>query len=975
MSRDALVVGINLYNYQRLNSLSSPANDAEAIADRLQSYGDFKVWRLPEFSDPFDGNARKVARNKEVTLEQLENALVKLFKPSGKHVPDTALFFFSGHGLRKNRGIQEGYLATSAVDPARGNWGLSLQWLRRLLQESPIKQQIVWLDCCYSGELLNFAEADPGNRGKGHDRCFIAASREYEAAYEETSSDYSVLTKVLLDALHPKNRPDELVTNFTLTSAIEQSKEFRTAIQRPLFANSGSKIILTGCKVEERYSVLEGICPFKGLAYFDCNDEDPKYFYGRDALTDVLLEKVRESNFLTVLGPSGSGKSSVVRAGLLNQLKLGQRLSDSHTWPIYILSPGEHPLESLARVFVAPDLSEVERADQIRKAQELISSGSLGLCQLINAFESNRVVLAIDQFEECFTLCRDVVERQQFFECLLKALERLDKKLCLIITMRADFLGKCLEQDYNGLSKKIEDNIVGITPMDRDELTQVIIEPAKQVGLEVENELVNQMLVDTEGESGSLPLLQYTLTELWKHRSVNWLTLATYNQLGGVRGTLQKRADKVYESLSQQERDVTRRVFLELTHLGDWASEDTRRRITKRELITSPQSEILIDRVIQKLSAERLVVTTEYVEKGTTPHRVEIIDVAHEALIRHWPRLRNWIKEARVALKQKRDLEEAAEEWFSIGKSNELAYLLQGPKLSEAENFIENQGNDFPVSHLAQEFIRVSQTERDRIQQRERLQQRLRIGSIAAFLILVATGGALFGVQQNRSRTTLETIFLAKNAEEISKNMPALLLEAQKLGQSTSEEKINKSLYYYQKIISVINTILKDTESEKINNKLGEIRGRAENDLSALIEKYRIPMIKQHLTNGEIGEILQNTAYTDFENRYPEGALKETYKILMMNTGVNADLNQDGKLNNSEEAAQIPCSLLLMIEKLWKDFNRKCGWHESFSEPPCVQGKVEGELFYDLTLTAAIFDYPDGTGHLASRFNVCQHLE
>ncbi|MEB3182155.1 MAG: caspase family protein [Nostocaceae cyanobacterium] len=138
-------------------------------------------------------------------MTQLEEAIAQLFQPQGRNIPDTALLYFSGHGLRKNTGISEGFLATSDVNPDLGNWGIRLKWLRELLQESPVRQQIIILDCCYSGELLNFDEADPGDRGKGRDRCFIAASREFEVAYEGIGSHHSVLSEALLQGLDPKN--------------------------------------------------------------------------------------------------------------------------------------------------------------------------------------------------------------------------------------------------------------------------------------------------------------------------------------------------------------------------------------------------------------------------------------------------------------------------------------------------------------------------------------------------------------------------------------------------------------------------------------------------------------------------------------------------------------------------------------------------------------------------------------------------
>ncbi|MEO1375236.1 MAG: caspase family protein [Cyanobacteria bacterium J06635_10] len=239
MIRDALVVGINTYSDKSLKNLTAPAEDAEAVAQLLEKYGDFKVTRLPVF--PNKKNHRpKVGYKTKVTLTHLEKAIVKLFKPEGQ-VPDTALLYFSGHGLRKNQGIPEGFLATSDVNLDLNNWGVRLKWLRELLQESEVKQQIIILDCCHSGELLNFTEADPGDRGKGRDRCFIAASREFGKAYQGIDNPHSVFTSALLKALEPlQNR---WVTNYTLVDLLNQ--ESNSFPQRPIFGNSGEPINFT----------------------------------------------------------------------------------------------------------------------------------------------------------------------------------------------------------------------------------------------------------------------------------------------------------------------------------------------------------------------------------------------------------------------------------------------------------------------------------------------------------------------------------------------------------------------------------------------------------------------------------------------------------------------------------------------------------------------------------------------------------
>ncbi|NMG19457.1 pentapeptide repeat-containing protein [Brasilonema bromeliae] len=706
MSRDALVVGINTYSYERLTALTAPAQDAEAIATLLQNYGEFNVKRLPGVKDK-QNNTIRVGQKTQVTLTQLEEAIVQLFKPEGKNIPDTALLYFSGHGLRKNKGIQEGFLATSDVNPDLGNWGIRLKWLRELLQESPIKQQIIWLDCCYSGELLNFAEADPGDRGKGRDRCFIAASREFEVAYEAISSNHSVLTDALLQALDPKRNSGTWVTNYTLIDVLNQ--RLQAFPQRPLFANSGGAINLTRTwkvpDIESSHSVVTSICPYRGLQYFDCTPEDAQYFYGREALTDQLLERVRAGNFLAVLGASGSGKSSVVRAGLLYQLRLGRRLSGSETWQIKIFQPGEHPLQSLALAFVDSELSGIDRASQLAKAEELIAKKAEGLRYLIDTADTKRVLLVADQFEEVFTLCKDITERQQFFECLLGALEKTGDKLCLVLTMRADFFGKCAEQEYSGLAQQIQQNLVTVTPMNSEELRQAIVEPAKQVSLEVEPELVNQIIADVEGSPGSLPLLQFTLTEICQQREDEKLTLSTYTRLGGVKGTLQKRANQVYESLSTDEQVAAKQIFLELTQLGE-GTEDTRRQVLQRDLVTSQQSPGLVEEVIQKLADAKLVVTSTLIEKGANSGKVPVVDVAHEALIRHWSLLRKWLDENRDKLRQKRKIETAAFEWRERGKTKD--YLLQGKPLQEARAFQQEQVGNLMLSDLAQDLIQQS---------------------------------------------------------------------------------------------------------------------------------------------------------------------------------------------------------------------------------------------------------------------------
>jgi tetratricopeptide (TPR) repeat protein len=708
--RDALVVGINNYQYAR--GLKSPATNAEAIAKVLEA-AKFNVTRLPRTKT--DG-VLSISATGTITRKQLQEAITRVFQPPEETTPQTALLFFSGHGLREDIGVSEGYLATSDANPESGVYGISLQWLRRLLDKSSVKEQLVWLDCCHSGELLNFQEnlheARLGNQ-ESYSRCFIAASREDEKALGNLTSPYGELTHALLRGLDPSNSPNGWVTSAILTEAV--NRFLTVGEQHPIAYNFGSPIILTtGRKTQQSKDEP----PYKGLEYFA--QEDADLFYGRTVLTNDLLQKVDESNFLALLGASGSGKSSVLRAGLLHQLSLGRNIPGSHTWKLEKpFTPGEHPLQNLEKAIG-------KRRDELEA--------------FIAEVKAERVVMVIDQFEECFTLCQDKQERQQFFDFLLNVLERLGKKICLVLGIRADFLGKYLE--YPQLAKHIRNSQESVAPMTETELTEAIIEPAKQVGLQVEESLVNRLLEDVQNSPGSLPLLQYTLNELWKARkepAKDWLTLASYEELGGekggIRGILEKRANQVYNNLhSLEEQLVAKHIFLSLTHLNEDA-EDTRQRKRIADLVTPRYPEALINKVVNELANEksRLIVTRLAENESNSGEAV--VEVAHEILIREWGLLRGWINEGRKYLLQQKEIEAAAEKWRDRKKSKDFLYT--GKRLKEAKEFQKEQADLFPLSALTSNFIRAS------IQRRRQKTGIMSLGFLVAAIPLIVTSNWL----------------------------------------------------------------------------------------------------------------------------------------------------------------------------------------------------------------------------------------
>jgi WD40 repeat protein len=464
--------------------------------------------------------------------------------------------------------------------------------------------------------------------------------------------------------------------------------------------------------------------PYKGLRAFEEADSDD--FFGRETLTAVLLARLTQTdttfaNFLAVVGPSGSGKSSVVRAGLLPALRRDDRTRD---WYIIDLLPGAHPIEGLAAALLSiaraplPDLG-TRLADDPRA---LVDAANAILPLLAESGGDGDLFLFIDQFEEVYTLVEDAAERAQFLALIETAVRAPDSRLHIVVALRADFYDRPLSDPRMGALMQTRTEVV--LPLSASELETAIVRPAARVGLSVERELVTAMVADVRDEPGALPLLQYALTELYERRSDDTrpkdvraeqrgtdsrrLTLSTYRAMGGITGAVARRAEAVYGELTPEAQVVARQIMLRLITLGEGV-EDTRRRVKRAELAALARSDAAatIDLILERFGRARLLTFDHDAEM-----REPTIEIAHEALLRAWMRLRDWLNVGRGDVRMQRALAALAAEWEERGRDNE--YLLMGARLNQYEEWADASRSGTPVALTASEraFLNASRAAR-----------------------------------------------------------------------------------------------------------------------------------------------------------------------------------------------------------------------------------------------------------------------
>jgi WD40 repeat protein/transcriptional regulator with XRE-family HTH domain len=463
------------------------------------------------------------------------------------------------------------------------------------------------------------------------------------------------------------------------------------------------RLLELAAQIRREDAPAPGLCPYKGLNYFDEADAD--LFVGREALTAELVERVHclasnsqpaQERFLAIVGASGSGKSSLARAGLVPALHWNQISAD---WDIYVFTPTAHPLESLA-------VGLAWEAEAVSVTGTLIDdlAGDSRSLQIyanhrLQTENNSHLLLVVDQFEELFALCRSEEERVSFIDNLLSASSQPEGPVIVVITLRADFYAHCA--NYDQLRAALARNQEYIGAMSAEELRRAIEEPAQRGRWEFESGLVDLLLHDVGAdvghtpEPGALPLLSHAMLETWQRRRGRTMTLSGYASSGGVRGAIAETAEAVFsDQFTNQQQSIARRIFLRLTELGDEPSTaDTRRRATFKELILRPEETETTQAVLKALADARLITTSQ-----------DSVEVAHEALIREWPTLRGWLEENRESLRLHRHLTEAAQEWISLKREPDVLY--RGARLAQVREWASAHENE--MNALEREFLFAS---------------------------------------------------------------------------------------------------------------------------------------------------------------------------------------------------------------------------------------------------------------------------
>jgi ABC-type oligopeptide transport system ATPase subunit len=712
--RYALVVGVSDYKHP-LKPLSKTPKDAEAVATILKQWGNLQDL---------------VLLNKRVSSTQLIEALRRSLLEQADN--NDLIIYFTGHGtlvVDPVVGKPKAYLATSdciitvenkqVIEQRRG---VPLDSLNELIEESQLSSLVMLLDSCHSGGFIegSLVKKTFTAFSTRKDYYLIAACRGFEQAYAKTSEEHSIFTGALLRGLSQANaNEDGQVTGDRLFEFI--ARDLKGSGQEPIRMGYGGLIPLVSYPSQLRAvepivnEKGELVCPYQGLHAF--TEKQRAFFFGQQRIVQEIRQRLERLPFVPVIGASGSGKSSVVQAELIPQLR-------GTGWQILEpIKPGLYPLEALRARF-EPFFKRSKQ--EIQQLHQLIESEQNPLPTLVNRLRStepdqekpNQFLLVVDQFEEVFTLCADESDRKRFIDLITGVIEVADARLAVVTTMRVDFLEPCL--CYPALHQLIQSQnvLMPMPPLAGVDLRNAIVEPAKRQGYSIEDGLLLKILEDVGKEPGFLPLLEFALTKLWEQRDTQRkrLTLEQYETLKGLAGALNHHAERVYnyrdferesptEHRSEKEQEWIQRVFLRLVRTGE-AEKDTRQRRAKTELLALAGDDLDDRNILRELIEDdgglvqgRLLVIVQ-----EQPHSVSWVDLAHEALMESWETFKEWRQQNRELRRLADRVRDNLKLWKTHDCSNE--FLMSGGLLIQ----IQKNGLIFHsyLDYEEQEFYRLS---------------------------------------------------------------------------------------------------------------------------------------------------------------------------------------------------------------------------------------------------------------------------
>ncbi|MEG3988501.1 caspase family protein [Microcoleus sp. S28C3] len=703
MARYALVIGITQYQSSNLKPLPKVAADAEVVARVLEEYGKYTVTRLPHRWNA-EIQRFEVAQQKSVSADEVCEALQTLLLKQG--TKSDVLIYFAGHGLTffDNLGEQKGALATSDCQVemvgrqvVNYKYGIDLSSLNRLIKKSDLSSLVMLLDCCHSGYFLEsqLVQQTLTAFSTQKDYYLITACRSFETVKALAGEAHAIFTGALLKGLASENASrNGQVSGDRLFDYISNELKGTQWGQEAIRMGWGRCITLVTYPQLETSATeinFDRENPYLGLYAFEAEQE--KYFCGREEAVRMLITHLTNSRFLSVIGYSGSGKSSLIKARLLPELSR-DIIPGSSQWSVESFTPGKHPLGKLV--------------DILARYRE----------------QNQPFVIFIDQFEEVFTLCEDESERQSFIRLIAKEMNDAERKSRMIIAIRGDFLIRCADySDVLNLINRIPPRTYIVKSLGIEELPEAIEKPAELHGVKFERGLVSHIAQDVAGQPGALPLLQYALKELWRvciekpELPEPLLTRKGYEEIGGVQGALENRANAIYQSLSDGDRIFVRKLFMELVQLGE-GKEVTRRRVDWDRLRAIADSPEQLEQVIGLLAGaqQRLIIVDE-----------NTVEVAHEALLCRWKLLSNWIEEDQENIRISRRLEIACREWEeTYGKSDDA--LLTGARLAEVEEWEKRVQRNLTGDE--REFLQKSVGRRD-LQIQEQLDQERQLRELA----------------------------------------------------------------------------------------------------------------------------------------------------------------------------------------------------------------------------------------------------